>query len=431
MFKFLIFFNFLLLSNALPNKDKCCIDNSKRKKNSLQIANYDCSQLTTFGENRCKGVLGDDVCKWGICPQIGKCSRISKYELHYNKYVDVGSCVGMCQKKEYIPNNIDSLEMNSVELTKPSLTCSPSVHNYIELKKGNVKVIKECECQNCGVKPKYDVIKVPVGSCSGKCREKNNICLGGVKDNYSQSNGLEVTNPSIALLGSAAGICSLGVQNGFDMFIDNRCFVHTFEDCIREGECPIRTLLLDLCIQAAQVSLTNTDSLRLGTNGLGLWGIGLPTLNGGSWNPGDNLCLTLDLDNLGGNSIINNVINDGNLDVLVQDDTAVDFLRLTIQYENCEECLPIQNTVHSFYTSLGLQEFRHIRDCDCLDVRKCHREILEETYYPGTGFEITLDIGQCLGKCETGSICNKKMEYKQIKTPYGGENIGLITDCHC
>ena len=87
--------------------------------------------------------------------------------------------------------------------------------------------------------------------------------------------------------------------------------------------------------------------------------------------------------------------------------------------------------IHSFYSSLGLQEFRHIRDCDCLDVRKCHRDILEETYYQGTGFEITLDIGQCLGKCETGSICNKKMEYKQIKTPYGGENIGLITDCHC
>ena len=28
---------------------------------------------------------------------------------------------------------------------------------------------------------------------------------------------------------------------------------------------------------------------------------------------------------------------------------------------------------------MGLQQHRHIKDCDCLDVRKCHRERLEET----------------------------------------------------
>ena len=131
-----------------------------------------------------------------------------------------------------------------------------------------------------------------------------------------------------------------------------------------------------MCIQAAQVSLTNTDSLRLGTNGVGLWGVSLPLLNGGSWNPNDNLCLTLDLNNLnGGVSILNNVIMNGHLDVLVQDDTAVDFLTLTTEYIGCEVCLPVEHSVHSFHSSLGLQRFRHIRDCDCLDVLKCHRKI--------------------------------------------------------
>ena len=90
----------------------------------------------------------------------------------------------------------------------------------------------------------------------------------------------------------------MGIQQGFDHFVDNRCFVHTFSDIVDSDNCPIRTMVLDICIQAAQVSLTNTDSLRLGTNGNGLWGISLPALNGGSWNPGDTLCQSFDLNYL-------------------------------------------------------------------------------------------------------------------------------------
>ena len=455
MFKYLLLSVLLSTSSGLPNKQKnCCITHHKRKSNDLTSANYECSQLTPFGKERCVNVLGGNVCKWGNCPQLGGCYRFPNYELHFGKNIDVGKCAGICKKKHTIDSvsdnviisdsvsdnviisdsvsNIDSEISLDKPIYKPSQTCSPSVFDYKELKNKKVKIISECECQDCGVKNSYGVVKIPQGRCVGECEERSNVCYAGVRDNYSQLNGLEVSSPSLPLLTSAAGICSLGVQPGFDIFIDNRCFVHTFENCIRESSCPIKTLSLDICMEAAQVSLTNTDSLRLGTNGVGLWGVSLPVLNGGGWNPGDNLCVTLDLNNLqSGVSILNNVIIDGHLDVLVQDDTAVDFLKLTTIYHNCEKCLPVEHTVYSLYTGFGLQQHRHIRDCDCLDVRKCHRERLEETFHTGTDYEVTLDVGQCLGKCDTGSLCNKEVSLKKIKSPYGGENVEIIEGCFC
>lgn len=425
MFNYLIILSLIANSLSLPTNNNCCIEHHKRKNIDLTVANYDCSQLTGFGEDRCKDVLGGSVCKWGVCPQISKCSRVSKYELHFGKIVDVGNCVGICDKKtsDDLISHIDS---------KKQLSCSPLEFDYIDVKKKTTRAIKSCACQECGVRPNYGIIKVPNGKCVGDCEEKNKSCMSGIRDNYSLSNGQELSSPSVSLLNSAAGICPLGVQNGFDTFIDNRCFVHTIDDCIVKSNCDIRTIYLDICLQAAQVSLTNTDSLRLGTNGNGLWGVGLPILNGGSWNPGDNVCLTFDLDNLnGGVSILNNVIMDNHLDVLVQDDTAVDYLKLNINYQNCRDCLPVEQTVHSFYTTLGLQEFRNIKDCDCLDVTKCHREKLYETYHFGTSFEVSLDVGQCVGKCETGNMCNKEISLQNIKGPYGIKPIEIIEGCYC
>ena len=411
MFKLLIIsllFNFSF-GNIIPETQKCCVDHPKKRKNDLVKVNYNCEHLTNFGSSRCNQVLGGNVCKWDICPTLKKCQRLPHHEQHFNKNIDVGKCSGGCKD-----------DFNK--------SCSPSEYEYLELKNKKVKVISDCECLVCAVKEKYGLVKIPLGSCVGDCQTRNNSCMAGVDDKYSPNNGIEFTNPSLNLLNSAAGICSLGVQTGFDTFIDNRCFVHTFEECIRKDKCPIRKLLLDICMEAAQVSLTQTDSIRLGTNGNGLWGMGLPALNGGSWNQGDNICLTLDLDNLG---IQNSVIMDGNLDVLVQDDTAVDFLRLNVEYEDCEVCLPTEHRIHTIYGHNGLQHYRHIKDCDCLNMMECHREILEETYYPGTNFEVTLDIGQCLGKCKNGNYCNREISQQQIKTPYGNQNIDIIKGCFC
>ena len=421
MFRLLIF-SFLLKSiNASPKLDtklKCCIDNPKRKNLDLVQANYDCSHLNYFGEDRCNSIFQGNVCKWGTCPSYGPCERKPFFELHYGKNIDVGMCGGFCKT---------DLDGNQ------KMKCSPSVFDIKNIKKKTVKIIKECQCQDCGVKEKIGAIKIPKGECVGVCQDRDLVCLSGVEDEYSQLNGIEVSSPSIDLINSAANICPLGIQNRFDTFIDNRCFIHTFQNCIRKSNCPIRTLNLDICIRAANVFLTNTDSLRLGTNGIGLWGISLPNLNGGSWNQGNQLCLTIDLSNLpnSGSSILNNVIIDGHLDVLVQDDTAVDFLRLTNVYENCEKCLPVEHRVHTFYSHNGLEEFRHIKDCDCLNLQKCTREKLEEVYFAGSLFEVAIDVGQCIGKCNTGGICNKESVIKKIKSPYGEYSVTIIEDCFC
>lgn len=442
MFKYLIFSIFLIQSFAQPNIDteidiidkidkidkidiidkidNCCVNFPKKKINDLTIANYNCSQLTPFGKNRCNSVLGGSVCKWGICKPITKCIRKPKYELHYGKNIDVGQCVGKCSI-----SNSDLFGSNQN-------ICAATEFDFVNIKKKSVKRILDCNCKECGAKQLYSSIKIPVGRCVGKCNEKKNTCMAGIKDDYN-SNNLELVNPSIELLNSAAGICPLGVQTSFDQFIDNRCFVHTFQDCIKKKVCPIRTIHLDICMKAAHVSLTHTDSIRLGTWGDPLWGIALPTLNGGNWNPGDEICLTLDLDNLpgGGTSIVNNIINDEHLDVLVQDDTAIDFLNLTTHYYPCERCLPVEQNVHTIYSDYGLQNYKHIKQCECLDTQKCHRERLEETFYPGTNFEITLDVGQCLGQCESGKNCFKELIYKDIKTPYGNDRIEIIKECIC
>ena len=140
----------------------------------------------------------------------------------------------------------------------------------------------------------------------------------------------------------------------------------------------------------------------------GLWGQSLVTLNGGSWNPGQTMCHTFDLDNLpGGVSILNMIDSVGHLDVAVQDDTAVDFANLYLQYEDYERCLPTE-PINSFYSSNGIKEWREIKDCDCISMSECHREELKEVHFVGTLFEKESRCGACVGKCPRFQRCVQK-----------------------
>ena len=127
MLKYISILILINFSFALPTDIRCCVNLNKRKNTDLTIANYDCSQLTSFGAERCKSVLGGAVCKWAACTELKKCQRIPKYELHYGKNVDVGLCSGVCPTK--FPIDSDLVNYNS------KLTCSPSEHDFISLKK--------------------------------------------------------------------------------------------------------------------------------------------------------------------------------------------------------------------------------------------------------------------------------------------------------
>ena len=43
-------------------KIQCCIDHAKKPSFPLEVANYDCSQLTDFGKKRCDSVYTGNVC---------------------------------------------------------------------------------------------------------------------------------------------------------------------------------------------------------------------------------------------------------------------------------------------------------------------------------------------------------------------------------
>ena len=186
-------------------------------------------------------------------------------------------------------------------------------------------------------------------------------------------------------------------------------------------------------MSGANVPLTQTDSLILGTNGSPLWGIGLPTLNGGSWNPGDELCVNLNLDNLynSGTSILNDMNMAGHLDVVVQDDSAVDFVELSLQYEKCQRCVPKITSLSHLYSGNGVQDFVNHEDCDCIKVSECNRIDHFVTYFEGTMYEQTVNVGQCMGTCPKGSKCSSFKAKKELKAPEGVRTIGIVEKCDC
>jgi hypothetical protein len=419
---------------ALPTSDSgCCVNHSQKSKYPTFIANYDCSQLDNFGRTQCNNIFSGETCKWKSLKkckpiELKKCNRIPKYEMHYDKVIDVGRCTGKCKEdgSRCSPSKYVIKEIEKVAI----------IDSDIAPNQKKIRIIEECDCDNCAAVEYPELIEIPKGKCVGNCNQnqKNKICVAGTDDNFSSTNNLENSSPSTLLLSGILSQCSAGVQSGFDIFANDRCFGHTFTNCLMKGECPLKRANLYICIQAAPVSLTNTDSIILGVNGVGLWSQNLGILNGGGWNPGNTMCLDLDLGNLpGGVSILNTIDSVGHLDVVVQDDSAVDFARLNIQYDKCMDCIPSKSTMNTLYTQNGVSEFQHTTDCDCVNSKKCHREEHLQTFYPGTMYEQTYDVGQCIGTCDKGFKCTANDDNKiiKIKTPHGIKVITLINSCEC
>ena len=421
MFKYLIVFLYFVnnvfsqpeISEKKSKLNECC-ENIKLSETIIDSyalnLNFDCSNLTPFGKYKCSS---HKLCYWKkICKlNIKKCSRYSKYELHYGKMVDVGRCSGLCKSNR----------------------CGPNTYSELNINDNVVKVIEDCICDNCIVVKSSKLVELPTGRCHGNCNNKqpDEICIGGIKDSFDTTN-IELSNPSALLITGILSHCSAGIQSGFDIFIDNRCFGHTF-DCIKKGPCKLQSAKLEICMRAANVQLTNTDSLILATGGTPIWGIGLPLLNGGTWNPGEELCTELELGNLpnGGVNIINDIYTAGHIDIAVQDDTAVDYLKLKLIYEKCHKCLQVSSIINVLYTSNGISEHPEISDCDCIEETECSRMDHVHIYYPGTLFEKHINVGQCIGKCMT-NICSP-VDYttQLIKSPEGTRVIQIIKDCRC
>ncbi|MEM7536066.1 MAG: SdrD B-like domain-containing protein [Chloroflexota bacterium] len=173
-------------------------------------------------------------------------------------------------------------------------------------------------------------------------------CIAGVNDDFDLSNGVESSTPSAALLAEAA---SRGwpVLTQFDVTIINRFFLHTFgassTDTCLSGDCVITNARFVTQLKAGPSSLVSNDTIGFMQNGAIIWSARISSLPGvgGSWTPGDMATISLDLANLPPNALgVTNILaalQDGDLDVFVQDDTAVDTMELHTEKCCGEDCI--------------------------------------------------------------------------------------------
>ncbi|HDY73449.1 MAG TPA: hypothetical protein ENH86_02675 [Candidatus Jorgensenbacteria bacterium] len=123
----------------------------------------------------------------------------------------------------------------------------------------------------------------------------------------------------------------------FDDKAVNRVFGHTFTGLPED----IQAATLEIRMFAGGSSLVSNDAIHLELTGINdafsSWGLGLTALFGQPWIGGSDQTFNLNLANLspdgqGDTNIISFMNADNALDVYVQDDTAVDYIILTVAH---------------------------------------------------------------------------------------------------
>ncbi len=183
----------------------------------------------------------------------------------------------------------------------------------------------------------------------GNKKGKEPCCLtfrfpGGRRDRFATADGLEAATPSPALADSLP-TSPLAVFDGQTM---DRFFAHTFT--LPQGNCIRRARLEIMARPLAGTSLSSNDTVRLrftGVTGSGSWGSHFgsgnpnPGLLPNQWvvsNYGAGQLFTLDLGNLpDGSSLLSDLNTHRFLDVVIQDDTSVDFMVLTVEFCECDQ----------------------------------------------------------------------------------------------
>ncbi len=174
----------------------------------------------------------------------------------------------------------------------------------------------------------FSVLGLPPQDCVTSCPvgERTTLCYeAGRADDYTAP--VDPLAPRPVLLTTPVG----STYTGFDDPTPNRFLAHTF----RNLPCGIQTATLTVAMKALP-DIPSNDTIAL--NRPTLWGSAISALPGagGTWNPGQTLTITLDLSALpGGGNIIGNLNSLHFLDLLVQDDTMIDWAKLVITVCPC------------------------------------------------------------------------------------------------
>jgi len=157
----------------------------------------------------------------------------------------------------------------------------------------------------------------------------------------------ETASPDQPFANALAGLFNTPSDLAFDQMQTNRGLAHTFSG----WHGPVCGALLELRVRAVGYGTTvDNDSIRLSFLGgqdsveAHRYWTTIRNIQGGSWLHGDETVIILDLANLPSyvwfpTDILHDMTN-GRLELLVEDDTAVDYARLNV----CECVLPIEQS---------------------------------------------------------------------------------------
>ena len=177
-------------------------------------------------------------------------------------------------------------------------------------------------------------------------------CVSGNRDNFDITDGSEPTSPSNYLVNNP-GYCYYGGMTEFDELPTNTCFIHTINNCCWPASVKVTAAAMEIRLKAGPY-IPHTDSIIFKQNGTVLWSIKLNNLinwkTSGSdnlWNSGQAETFNLDLAALPTASTatvdILSDLSNGFLDVIVADDTGVDYIDLKVTTCPCKYQAQIQH----------------------------------------------------------------------------------------
>jgi hypothetical protein len=176
------------------------------------------------------------------------------------------------------------------------------------------------------------------------------VCQAGRADTYATADGTEYPDASGPLLTTWGTLPAHALQRAFDDCERNEDFVQTLSGCALDSA--VTKAVLTLHVKGTPQGETYNDLLILGSGGTLRWGVGMSTLesvrtggNDAVWSETDSATFVLDLGNLppseqnpsgypawaqGTTNILPFLAAGHDLDIVLRDDTCVDFLTLEV-----------------------------------------------------------------------------------------------------
>ena len=173
------------------------------------------------------------------------------------------------------------------------------------------------------------------------CEEPMRIeCMVGDQDNFSPGDPVDgPLDPSSPLVGEVLQQMSSGnVLYTTDVIPTDQPIGHTFR--CWEPNCNVKDAWLEIGLKAGPSSLSYNDSIGFYQGSQRAWSMRINNVVDPSdpvaypWGPGQSVVLTLHLSDLPMDALnvdtVIGIMQDGDLDIAIQDDTGIDYMKLTV-----------------------------------------------------------------------------------------------------